>query len=1151
MKKIFGKNSQKGYTLVELAISTSILAMLAVGGLSVMGKKNEADNIKETYDKLAKIESTLKSYIRENNFVPCPSAPLVPSSNQLFGYSVAYNTTSKICSNDASDDGTGDTDINISGGLSAADILTNSTGAVPVRTLGLPDDYMYDGWDRKFTYRISDSAGASADFNLSTFHGDIAIVDRKGINKTDINNLPPNNNGAVYVIISHGNNGKDVAWKKNSTTAPSGLATGAEKKNTNHATKSYVQAPKTETFDDIVEYGLKKDVIQPYNALSPIDLDQLTCENAAQLLKEGRISLNAFATSTTTALADQVYSNALKLSKLCESSLTERKLPSSFRGLTLWFDSDDNSTVFSDSTCATLAVAGSNTVGCWQDKSGNNNNATQSVAGSRPPYTANQINSKNALVPASDHMTISDSASLDSIQNNTFFFVSEPSALGNASIFNKRPSGTPVHFLYALSATYGYQQFDSNLTSYFSSSPHPIGRASILTWSIRLSSPVKYFENGEKLTDSSSSIPASLTPDNNPAYLFADPPGSSYPFNGKVGEVILYNTTLSDTERGGVELYLADKWNIALNTDKTELCAAGMEFIKSTAHPEGACQCKNDSGNMGQELTKDSACFYGKAFNKCVSTNAPQYKSPPQGAGLALWLDGNDCTTITLTGNSGAVTKWADKSPNKFDATPPLPDSSNKPTYTPKATNSISTLNFDGTDDVLTLGSNYIYSNNDGLAIFATARSDKSGSDGGYIFDFGFLDDDSFGMSFTTSLAKSNTPTNHGGDQVVSGTLKKASTDFTLLNMDVKFGAALSGKLNLFMDGNNVAKTDISNTQLTNAEIEESLTRDLLRGPVTIGTPSSTLLASTRFFDGDIGEVIVYDKKLTNYESLKIENYLADKWGVVNRPDDISSLELWLDANDLTTLFTSSDCTTTTGLANNAAIGCWKDKSKNSNNAIHATPANRPLLLTSSINSKPALDFNGTNHYLTITNHASLDIINDFTIFTVVQPDVVNTPSRQGIFYKSEAPDVADEYCQYCISLGNYNDTSTNKLWFQYYGPTYASPDYLDGNQIISATTPYLASASVSSGNTPNIIFYINGENSPNSIIKDVNNRTGEQIIIGANNEYDLFDSTSYIENNFNGKISEILFFSKELSTSEREYVEQYLGYKWGITINQ
>jgi prepilin-type N-terminal cleavage/methylation domain-containing protein len=147
---------QKGYTLVELAISTSILAMLAVGGLSVMGKKNEADNIKETYEKLEKIQATIKAFIIENNFVPCPSAPLVQNSSQLFGYSVRYNTTTNTCNNDAANDGTGDTDINISGGLTAADILTNNTGVVPVRTLGLPDDYMYDGWDRKFTYRIAD-----------------------------------------------------------------------------------------------------------------------------------------------------------------------------------------------------------------------------------------------------------------------------------------------------------------------------------------------------------------------------------------------------------------------------------------------------------------------------------------------------------------------------------------------------------------------------------------------------------------------------------------------------------------------------------------------------------------------------------------------------------------------------------------------------------------------------------------------------------------------------------------------------------------------------------------------------------------------------------------------------------------------------------
>ena len=37
----------------------------------------------------------------------------------------------------------------------------------------------------------------------------------------------------------------------------------------------------------------------------------------------------------------------------------------------------------------------------------------------------------------------------------------------------------------------------------------------------------------------------------------------------------------------------------------------------------------------------------------------------------------------------------------------------------------------------------------------------------------------------------------------------------------------------------------------------------------------------------------------------------------------------------------------------------------------------------------------------------------------------------------------------------------------------------------------------------------------------------------------------------YEGVIAEIMFFSEVLTSSEREYIEQYLGSKWGATINQ
>jgi hypothetical protein len=57
-------------------------------------------------------------------------------------------------------------------------------------------------------------------------------------------------------------------------------------------------------------------------------------------------------------------------------------------GSQFWIDAAEECKVFSDSCNGTLAVAGSDTVACIMDKSGNGHHATQSSSSSRPVYTS-------------------------------------------------------------------------------------------------------------------------------------------------------------------------------------------------------------------------------------------------------------------------------------------------------------------------------------------------------------------------------------------------------------------------------------------------------------------------------------------------------------------------------------------------------------------------------------------------------------------------------------------------------------------------------------------------------------------------------------------------------------------------------------------
>ena len=100
-------------------------------------------------------------------------------------------------------------------------------------------------------------------------------------------------------------------------------------------------------------------------------------------------------------------------------------------------------------------------------------------------------------------------------------------------------------------------------------------------------------------------------------------PSLTYAFTGQMGEVIVYNQTLSDAQRQAVEGYLAWKWSV-----NTSLVAT---------HP-----------------------FYRiKPF--------ATYFNPSYISNLAVWFDGADSSTITTS--AGVITQWNDKSSNAWTAT--------------------------------------------------------------------------------------------------------------------------------------------------------------------------------------------------------------------------------------------------------------------------------------------------------------------------------------------------------------------------------------------------------------------------------------------------------------------------------------------------
>ena len=86
-----------------------------------------------------------------------------------------------------------------------------------------------------------------------------------------------------------------------------------------------------------------------------------------------------------------------------DSNLSIGANPASFSTLKLWLDASDDSTI----------THSSNAVSQWNDKSGNNNHATQGTSSNKPSTNTSSQNGLNVLDFSDDFLFIPNTSSAD------------------------------------------------------------------------------------------------------------------------------------------------------------------------------------------------------------------------------------------------------------------------------------------------------------------------------------------------------------------------------------------------------------------------------------------------------------------------------------------------------------------------------------------------------------------------------------------------------------------------------------------------------------------------------------------------------------------------------------------------------------------
>ncbi len=474
---------------------------------------------------------------------------------------------------------------------------------------------------------------------------------------------------------------------------------------------------------------------------------------------------------------------------------------------------------------------------------------------------------------------------------------------------------------------------------------------------------------------------------------------------------------------------------------------------------------------------------------------------------LQLWMDAADSASLTIS--STRVLQWTDKSPNAF-----VFDSvtTNYPTLS--TLNGIQAVHVEG---ISTQGANTQRFYNAAFSltqanytVYAVGRQGPADGRGGY----GQMIAGGTDAYLLFGTYNSNFATFTG-----NGTWNNSIANVP--NYSVK---------NPFIGGMTVAGSTL--TPYYNGSNQN--TRVGTTGAFTglyIGDATNSV--SGQNWNGQIGEILIFNQALTPEDRRTVEGYLGYKWSLnSNLPashiyrtinpatpvgvSDISGLRMWMDAADVSKL----------SLTGGSNIMSWTDKSSNAY-VFSSVTTNYPTV--SSINGVQAVAVTGPAVALANTQrfyNSSFTLNNsNFTIFSVGKQN----PAAQGNLNYSlmmcAATDIRLQYGAYNSTFATYtgsgstwNDTNSN------------APGY-------SVKNPFIGGMTV---NSSTLIPYFNGSNQ--------NTKTGTTGTFSGLFIGDADNSRSGY--NWNGQIGEIIVYNQTLSAYHRQQVESYLANKWGLFSN-
>jgi hypothetical protein len=595
------------------------------------------------------------------------------------------------------------------------------------------------------------------------------------------------------------------------------------------------------------------------------------------------------------------------------------------------------------------------------------------------------------------------------------------------------------------------------------------------------------------------------------------------PFLGFISEVLYFNVNLTTTQRQQVEGYLAWKWGLQRQLPSIH------PFFTINPYSSIPISLLPTAPVRGQPNLVAGAGF-----------------RPTQISGCQLWLDAADPNgNGSLPTNGASISVWRDKSINSFAGT-----AVNSPTFVSNIVNGNPVIRFNGTNQYINFG-NVLNLGTNPLSIFVITKFDTTNESG----IIGKTAYSAANMRWALWYGKSGAGSSVTGVQNIYQDDAQTGSSLVLTNP-----GTIGTQLNMY--------SYVTNRNAFLLNFNGSLAQSVVNsGTATSFSSSFNLLVgayadsgglnprATMYLNGDIAELIVYFTNLTNEQRQQVEGYLAWKWGLnrqiarthpsfnpffsefftrldpivsteaVFNPSAVSGCSLWLDADDPSTI-------TRTG----TNVTQWREKVSN---LAFTTVSTNPTLSNAYRNGRSAISFNG-NSYLYNSNFTMG--LATRSVFIVAEQTSAAGSTFEGLLTLGASGALTDFLSAAIISYTGRGSNSAQNGQFGLYS---SNGDYnMTFGLSQTGAMPIQIYTDIFSSNAGSLIV------SGNTIATDTTAVVPSQatgLLVSGRYSGSITSSSG---NGLNGLVYEVLLFNSALAAAQRQQVEGYLAWKWGLVGN-